>query len=255
VLPTPLLLLSKKRNKTGKKKIQAFCLFYSSTREGLALTPRLALNSEPSKSALAWITDVYQHTRQDHAWPGIFSTLFLTEFLLLPLFTLATFHFRVQTFLIASTTHSSLAPSLSTLTNLNSSRQPLSMFSLSTSKWLPGCLPLLLFLFFFFLRYWGLKEGPTRWATPPLHFVIFFFFQDRVSPTSCPVWLQTSSLLISVSWEARIAGTSHHAQLQSWKCKKMQQVSHSWAAFQRQHWTSSKTISPSAAARQISWKY
>jgi hypothetical protein len=32
----------------------------------------------------------------------------------------------------------------------------------------------------------------------------FFFFWDRVSWTICPDWLQTTILLISVSWVARI---------------------------------------------------
>jgi hypothetical protein len=61
--------------------------------------------------------------------------------------------------------------------------------------------------FFFFLRYWGLNIGPTPWATPPILFCEGFF-QDRVSQTICPGWLQTTILLISASWVARIRGVS-----------------------------------------------
>jgi hypothetical protein len=34
-------------------------------------------------------------------------------------------------------------------------------------------------------------------------------FQDRVSRTVCPGWFQTTILLISASWVARITGMSH----------------------------------------------
>jgi hypothetical protein len=37
----------------------------------------------------------------------------------------------------------------------------------------------------------------------------FGYFGDRVSRTVCPVWPQTSILLISVSQIARITGVSH----------------------------------------------
>jgi hypothetical protein len=39
-------------------------------------------------------------------------------------------------------------------------------------------------------------------------------FWDRVSRTICLGWLQTTILLISASWVARITGKSHHAWLQ-----------------------------------------
>jgi hypothetical protein len=64
------------------------------------------------------------------------------------------------------------------------------------------------FLFLFFLQYWGLNSGPTPLATLPAFFCDGFF-QDRVSWTSCPGWLQTVILLISASWVARITGVSH----------------------------------------------
>jgi hypothetical protein len=35
------------------------------------------------------------------------------------------------------------------------------------------------------------------------------FFQERISRTICPGWLQTMILLISASWEATITGMSH----------------------------------------------
>jgi hypothetical protein len=35
------------------------------------------------------------------------------------------------------------------------------------------------------------------------------FFWDRVSWTICPGWFQTTMLLISASWVARIIGMSH----------------------------------------------
>jgi hypothetical protein len=51
----------------------------------------------------------------------------------------------------------------------------------------------------------------------PLHrpfFLKFFFLRDKVSQTICPgwlqtVWLQTTILLVSATWAARIIGTSH----------------------------------------------
>jgi hypothetical protein len=39
--------------------------------------------------------------------------------------------------------------------------------------------------------------------------IFFLFFWDRVSWTICLGWLQTSILLIPVSWVARITGVSH----------------------------------------------
>jgi hypothetical protein len=38
------------------------------------------------------------------------------------------------------------------------------------------------------------------------------YFQDRVSQTVCPGWLQTGIFLISASWVARIIGMSHWCQ-------------------------------------------
>jgi hypothetical protein len=58
---------------------------------------------------------------------------------------------------------------------------------------------------FSFLWYWGLNSGSSPWATPPALF-LWRDFQDRVSWTICPSWLQTLILLISASWVARIIG-------------------------------------------------
>jgi hypothetical protein len=52
--------------------------------------------------------------------------------------------------------------------------------------------------FGFFLQYWGLNSRPTTWATPPALFHDGFF-QDSVSRTICPGWLQIEILLISAS--------------------------------------------------------
>jgi hypothetical protein len=38
---------------------------------------------------------------------------------------------------------------------------------------------------------------------------LWWVFQDRFSQTICQGWLQTSILLISASWVARITGMSH----------------------------------------------
>jgi hypothetical protein len=48
-----------------------------------------------------------------------------------------------------------------------------------------------------------------------LHQPYFYesFFEIRSCRTICPVWRQTSILLISASWVARIIGVSHGAQL------------------------------------------
>jgi hypothetical protein len=58
------------------------------------------------------------------------------------------------------------------------------------------------------LKYWGLNSGPTPWA---ISLALFCdgCFQDRVSWTICPGWLQPEILLISASWVARITGMSH----------------------------------------------
>jgi hypothetical protein len=61
------------------------------------------------------------------------------------------------------------------------------------------------------MQLWGLKSGitpVTPWATPPVLFYVGCF-QDRVSRTIFPGWLQTAILLISASWVARIPGMSH----------------------------------------------
>jgi hypothetical protein len=65
-----------------------------------------------------------------------------------------------------------------------------------------------LFFLLFFLWYWGLNSGPTPWATPPA-LVCEGFFWDRVSWTICPGWLQTTILLISAFWVARLTDISH----------------------------------------------
>jgi hypothetical protein len=74
--------------------------------------------------------------------------------------------------------------------------------------------------FFFFFQYWGLNSSPTSQATPPTLFREGVF-QDRLSQTICPCWLQTVSLLISASWVARISGVSHQhpARLNFWKSR------------------------------------
>jgi hypothetical protein len=63
--------------------------------------------------------------------------------------------------------------------------------------------------FFFFLVVLGLKlrAFTLRHSISPIF--CDGFFRDRVSGTICPGWLQTSILLISVSWVARIIGMSH----------------------------------------------
>jgi hypothetical protein len=53
-----------------------------------------------------------------------------------------------------------------------------------------------------------LNSGPSPWATPPVLF-LWKVFWDRVSWTICPGRLQTSTLLISPSWIARITSMSH----------------------------------------------
>jgi hypothetical protein len=64
------------------------------------------------------------------------------------------------------------------------------------------------------VQYWGLIElRADTWATPPAFFCDGFF-QDRVSQTICPVWLQTRILLISASQVARIKGVSHQRLLE-----------------------------------------
>jgi hypothetical protein len=55
------------------------------------------------------------------------------------------------------------------------------------------------------LPYWGLN---SPWATPPALF-LWRVFRDRVLLTICPGWLQTTILLISDSWVAKIIGVSH----------------------------------------------
>jgi hypothetical protein len=57
------------------------------------------------------------------------------------------------------------------------------------------------------LQYWGLNSESTAWATPPAIF-LWRVFQDRVSWTIYPGWLQTEILLIFASWVARITGVS-----------------------------------------------
>jgi hypothetical protein len=58
------------------------------------------------------------------------------------------------------------------------------------------------------LQFWSLNSGRTPWATPPALFYGGFF---KIGPhgTICLGWLQTTILLISASWVARIIGVSH----------------------------------------------
>jgi hypothetical protein len=65
----------------------------------------------------------------------------------------------------------------------------------------------LLFFFFCSTRVWtqGLHLEPYSRAL--LAFFAVGFFRDRVSHTTCPGWLQTTTLL--TSWVARITGMSH----------------------------------------------
>jgi hypothetical protein len=63
-------------------------------------------------------------------------------------------------------------------------------------------------IFFFFLQYWGLNSGPM-----PLRHSQSFFVMDILQIGSCrtisPGWLQSTILLISASWEAKITDMSH----------------------------------------------
>jgi hypothetical protein len=61
---------------------------------------------------------------------------------------------------------------------------------------------------FFFFSVLGLELRVYALATPPALFCEGFFW-DRILQTVCPVWLQTSILLISASWAARFTGVSH----------------------------------------------
>jgi hypothetical protein len=62
-------------------------------------------------------------------------------------------------------------------------------------------------IFCLFLAVLGQVVGtrPTTWTTPPV-LLCDGFFQDRVSWTICPGWLQTAILFISASRVARITG-------------------------------------------------
>jgi hypothetical protein len=70
--------------------------------------------------------------------------------------------------------------------------------------------------FFFFLVVLAFELNASRllgrhstpWATPSVLFCVGYF-QNRVSWTICPGWLQTLILLISASHVARITGMSH----------------------------------------------
>jgi hypothetical protein len=63
------------------------------------------------------------------------------------------------------------------------------------------------FFFFFLIPKLELRAFTSSHSTSP--FCDGYFFRDRVSKTICPGWLQTSILLISASWVARITGVSH----------------------------------------------
>jgi hypothetical protein len=65
------------------------------------------------------------------------------------------------------------------------------------------------------LWYWDFNSEPWPWATPPTLYCEEFF-QNTVSQTICPGWLQTMILLISASWVARIIGLSHQ-HLADWQ--------------------------------------
>jgi hypothetical protein len=56
--------------------------------------------------------------------------------------------------------------------------------------------------------YWGLNSGPSPWTTAPALFCeAFFKIESR--ETIFLGWLQTTILLISASWVARITGVGH----------------------------------------------
>jgi hypothetical protein len=61
-------------------------------------------------------------------------------------------------------------------------------------------------LFFFVVIGLELRAYTLSYSASPFS---WGFFRDRVSWTICPGWLQTSILLISASWVARITGVSH----------------------------------------------
>jgi hypothetical protein len=64
---------------------------------------------------------------------------------------------------------------------------------------------------FFFLAIVGFKLRASHLLGGTLPFALFCvrYFQGRISWTICPSWPQTSILLISASWAARIIGMSH----------------------------------------------
>jgi hypothetical protein len=72
-------------------------------------------------------------------------------------------------------------------------------------------------LFFFFVVLGFELRAYTfgRFASP---FMWWFYFQDRVSWTFCPGWLQTMILLISASWVARSIGLSHWGGFHPYFC-------------------------------------
>jgi hypothetical protein len=64
------------------------------------------------------------------------------------------------------------------------------------------------FFFFAELRF-EFKAYTLSHSSSPFCGFFFFFFLYRVRKTICPGWLQTTILLISASWVARITGMSH----------------------------------------------
>jgi hypothetical protein len=82
----------------------------------------------------------------------------------------------------------------------------LTWYEQSCTSFLYGCRFLILFIY---LAVLGLKLGLHLEPLRQPYFCDFFFFQDRVSWTICHGWLQTSILLISASWVARITGVGH----------------------------------------------
>jgi hypothetical protein len=82
---------------------------------------------------------------------------------------------------------------------------------------------------FYFWWYQGLNSGPPPWATPH---VLFYdgLFWDRVLRTICPGWLQTTILLISVSWVTRITDVSYQCPASYYDFLKLVIIRsiHSW---------------------------
>jgi hypothetical protein len=66
------------------------------------------------------------------------------------------------------------------------------------------------YYYFFFFWWWlGFELKAYFLNHSNQSFFCVVFFQDRVSTTICPGWLQTAILLISDTWVARRTGVNH----------------------------------------------